>query len=94
MKLIIDIPDKVTIKPQTFYFTVACKNGDIEVSSMDYFKEKHGIEFIIEKGDAEQELINLIKTNIGCYQFHLSCPECGETWWDNDAFPKKMPKMR
>lgn len=54
MKLIIDIPDQVTIKPQTFYFTVACKNGDIEISSTEYFKEKHGIEFRIEKGGAKE----------------------------------------
>lgn len=53
MKLIIDIPDNVITKSQTFYFTVDCKNGDIEVHSMDYFKEKHGIEFRIEKGGAE-----------------------------------------
>ena len=38
-----------------------------------------------------QELINKINTNIGCYQFHLSCPDCGKTWWDNDAFPKRCP---
>lgn len=50
MRLIIDIPDKVTIKPCAFYFTVYCKNREIEVSSPDYFKEKHGIEFRIEKG--------------------------------------------
>ena len=53
MRLTINIPDKETIKPCTFYFTVACKNGDIEVSSTDYFKEKYGIEFRIEKGGAE-----------------------------------------
>jgi hypothetical protein len=53
MILTIDIPDKITIKPCTFYFTVACKNGDIEVSSTDYFKAKYGIEFRIEKGGAE-----------------------------------------
>lgn len=53
MRLIIDIPDKVTIKPRIFNFTVDCNNGDIEVHSMDYFKEKHGIEFRIEKGGAE-----------------------------------------
>ena len=52
MKLIIDIPDKETKEKQTFYFTVACKNGDIEVSSPEYFKEKYGIEFRIEKGGA------------------------------------------
>lgn len=55
MKLIIDIPDKVTIKPCTFYFTVDCKNGDIEVSSPEYFKAKYGIEFRIEKGGVENE---------------------------------------
>ena len=56
MKLIIDIPDQVTIKPQTFYFTVDCKNGDIEISSaaIEYFKAKYGIEFRIEKGGAEE----------------------------------------
>ncbi len=53
MRLIINIPDKETIKPCTFYFTVACKNEDIEVSSTDYFKEKYGIEFRIEKGGAD-----------------------------------------
>ena len=55
MKLIINIPDQATIKPCTFYFTVECKNGDIEISSaaIEYFKAKHGIEFRIEKGSAE-----------------------------------------
>lgn len=50
MRLTIDIPDKVTSKPCTFYFTVTCKDGDIEVSSTDYFKAKFGIEFEIENG--------------------------------------------
>ena len=52
MKLIIDIPDNITIKPCTFYFTVDCKNGDIEIPSPapEYFKSKYGIEFRIEKG--------------------------------------------
>ena len=55
MKLIINIPDQATIKPCTFYFTVDCKNGDIEISSatIKYFKAKYGIKFRIEKGDAE-----------------------------------------
>ena len=55
MKLIINIPDQAAIKPCTFYFTVECKNGDIEISSAatEYFKSKYGIEFRIEKGDTE-----------------------------------------
>lgn len=55
MKLIINIPDQATIKPCTFYFTVECNNGDIEISSAatEYFKAKHRIEFRIEKGGAE-----------------------------------------
>lgn len=53
MKLTITIPDEVTIKSRTFYFTVDCKNGDIEVSSPEYFKSKFGIEFKIEKDGAE-----------------------------------------
>ncbi|MBO4543974.1 MAG: hypothetical protein J5725_12440 [Bacteroidales bacterium] len=53
MRLTINIPDKVTIKPCTFYFTVTCKNGDIEVSSTDYFKAKYGIEFRIENCGAD-----------------------------------------
>ena len=55
MKLIINIPDQATIKPCTFYFTVECKNGDIEISSatIEYFKAKYGIEFRIEKDGAE-----------------------------------------
>ena len=55
MKLIINIPDQATIKPCTFYFTVDCKNGDIEISSaaIEYFKAKYDIEFRIEKGNID-----------------------------------------
>ena len=47
---------------------------------------------VLQMDDMTQELINQIKTNIGCCQYHLSCPDCGETWWSNDAFPIKCPK--
>ena len=38
----------------------------------------------IRSSDGCPNLINKIKVT---YQYHLSCPQCGETWWDNDAFP-------
>lgn len=54
MKLIIDIPDKETKEKQTYYFTVHTNNGEITISSTEYFKEKHGIDFKIEKeGDTD-----------------------------------------
>lgn len=32
-----------------------------------------------------------LQDNSHLIKYHLSCPECGRTWWSEEAFPKKCP---
>lgn len=36
-------------------------------------------------------MINDVLHELGTNTYHLSCPECGKTWWSKEAFPKECP---
>lgn len=50
MKIIIDIPDEQTKHKCEFYFKVLCNNGNVDLSSKEYLKDRYGINFEVKQG--------------------------------------------